>query len=279
MANSTDGDANACWSKSLENRGIRLRFTSIATGLLITAFLMMASPGMAQDNVLHVAFNELPPWKVLNEDGYPGGIDIQMLSMLAEEVGCRIEFLNYPFKRGLSMMEAGEVDLMVGVLRRPEREEFLHFITPAYKTTSDKAFFVRKDQKHTIKRYEDLRHLRIGTGLGSKYFPRFDADNLLDKRPAKTGELSFKMLQAGRIDTVIMTESTGEYRLAKLGMDQDIVKADYAHRQQQNVYMVLSKKSVHAHRIDDFNRAMEKLVKAGSMKKIKAEFYRDLAQQ
>lgn len=244
-----------------------------ALSLLI---VLLASPAAAQDKVLRVAFNELPPWKIINEQGEIGGIDIELLHLLAKEVGCRLKFVGLPFKRGLKMLEIGEIDIMVGVLKRPDREEYLHFIEPAYKESSDKAFFVLKGREGLIKNYEDLYRVRVGTELGVKYFSQFDADKRIEKYAVKSTELGLRMLEADRIDTFILTESTGDYNIAKQDKKHIIRKANFAHRKYQPVYMVLSKQSPLAHMLDDFNQAMEKLVKTGTHETLTTRFYEEL---
>lgn len=256
-----------------------LKSISSIIAFLIAILLIVPGPAMAQDNLLRVAFNEHPPWKVINNEGQPDGIDIELLRILAEEMKLRIKFIHVPFKRGLKMLEIGEVDIMTGVLRRSERDAYLHFIEPAYKNQSHKAFFVLKGREFLVQKYTDLHHLRVGTSIGGKFFPQFDEDKAIRKYPVKNAELNIKMLQAKRIETFIMTESTGEYWIAKLRQGQSIGKAPYAHREKQNVYMVLSKKSIHSQRLDEFNLTMNKLVQAETMKRIKARFFQALAGQ
>jgi polar amino acid transport system substrate-binding protein len=69
------------------------------------------------------------------------------------------------------------------------------------------------------------------------------------------------MLLAGRIDAVVMTESVGEYRLERLGLSDQIGTADYVHREDQDVFLVLSKQSAFASRLDEFNRVAAELVR------------------
>lgn len=242
-------------------------------------FLLLSLPAPAGPNTLKVAFSEHEPWKILDRNGRPDGIDIRLLRTMAEEMGLELRFAHYPFKRGLKMLETGEIDLMVGVLRRPDREAYLHFIEPPYKNSSNKAFFVRKGDEGRIRTYEDLYSLRIGTGLGAKYFPRFDHDRFIDKHPVSDPDLNIRMLLAERVDAFVMTESTGEFRVAQQGKLDEISKAEYVHRESQGVYMVLSKSSRLAGRIGEFNQTMRKLVEAGAMDAIKQRFYEDLAQQ
>ena len=80
------------------------------------------------------------------------------------------------------------------------------------------------------------------------------------------------MLLAGRIDAFITTETPGDYRLARLGLGDRIAKARYVYRKKQDVYMILSRRSPHASRLDEFNQAMESLVEQDEFERIKKEF-------
>lgn len=183
-----------------------------------------------------------------------------------------IEYVHLPFKRGLKMVEHGEIDLMIGVLRRPEREAYAFFLTPPYKNQTNKAFYVLKGKEDIITRYEDLRSLKIGTQLGGRYFPRFDADTSIEKWGVKSTDLCVKMLLARRIDAFINTETAGDYRIAKLGMSDVIGKAEYVYEEQQDVYMILSKQSPYASRVAEFNEAITDLVEQGQFERIRKEY-------
>jgi polar amino acid transport system substrate-binding protein len=232
-----------------------------AACLAVLAALLMPGVALADGHVLRVAFNEMPPWKMRDASGTPAGPDIDFLNAVAGRMGLTVEYVELPFKRGLKMLEIGELDLMTGVLRRPEREQYLHYIQPAYKKVSDKAFFVLRGREASIVRHEDLYGLRIGTNLGGRYFPQFDDDSRIGKHPVATPELSFRMLLAERIDAVVMTESVGEYRVEQLGLSDRIGKARYVHREDQDVFLVLSKRSGFAPRLDEFSRVAAALLR------------------
>lgn len=242
--------------------------------------LLIAAPVHARQksDTLRVAFNELPPWKVLVDNGQPGGIDIDFLELVAHRMGLEIEFTILPFKRGLKMLEIGEVDLMVGILRRPDRERIYHFVEPAYKTNSDKAFFILKGSEGLITSHEDLHTLTVGTQLGTKYYPRFDTDTAITRSAVKEIDLNIKMLLAGRIDTFIVTETVGDYHVAHLKLDHRIAKAKFAHRKQINVHMAISKRSRYAARLDEFNAVVRELLDQGEFERVKAEFLQNEAE-
>jgi len=251
-------------------------------GIILIAFLMLflfpTPQAWAQSNTLRVSFNTLPPWKIEKTNGLITGIDIEFLRLIAERMDLNIDFTPLPFKRGLKMLEVGDIDLMVGVLKRQDREKYAHFITPPYKTYSNKAFYVLKGNEWTIQCHEDLRNLVVGTQIGAKYYPEFDEDNAIRKFPVKDRKLNIKMLQAGRIHAYIATESVSDYHLGKRGLNKDIVKAQFAYRKNQDVHMALSMKSPLAKRLEEFNRVTEELLNDGAFERIKNEILKQSVQ-
>ncbi|MUM78559.1 transporter substrate-binding domain-containing protein [Pseudodesulfovibrio sp. F-1] len=245
--------------------------------VLAAVAVLAAAPGtLAGDKaVLRVSFNSLPPWKVLNPDDEPAGIDVELLEMLAQRMGLTVEYVHYPFKRGLKMMESGEIDLMTSILRRPEREMYLHFIEPPYKNETCKAFYVLKGREHVISSHADLRGLRVGTILGVGYYPEFDGDPGIDRYPVASIELNIRMLLAGRIDAFISTESSGDYRIAAAGLGDKVSKVVHVYREPQNVHMALSRRSPHAARLDEFNRTMADLVAEGAVDRARERLFRE----
>ncbi|MFC6683149.1 transporter substrate-binding domain-containing protein [Marinobacter koreensis] len=51
---------------------------------------------------------------------------------MARLLGWQVRFREAPFRRVLLMMEQGEVDIMLGPLKTPEREKKLAYVAPAF---------------------------------------------------------------------------------------------------------------------------------------------------
>jgi polar amino acid transport system substrate-binding protein len=226
--------------------------------------------------VIRLAFSEHPPWKLILENGEIGGIDTDFFRLIASKMNLKVEIVQIPFKRGLAMLKAGTVDCMTGVLKRSEREQYLYFLDPPYKTSSNKAFYLEKGKGHLVKKYEDLYNLRIGTGIGAKYFPRFDQDTKLKKEVAPKVILCLRQLERRRIDVWIHTETTGDYLILKNGYQDKVEKAPYVYKNSINVYIVLSKKSTFVDRIDEFESYIKMFVEDGTLKKIQDAFFSNI---
>ena len=138
---------------------------------LALAGLLLVSFGLGWAEDLIVPMDPWPPWKLVDPNSWevdPQGIDNRLIETLLDSYNqafgadLRASYRGYPWKRALDMMEKGDADLISGILRRPEREEYLVFLEPPYKTRSAKVFYVRKGERDRIRDYEDLHDLKIG---------------------------------------------------------------------------------------------------------------------
>ena len=235
--------------------------------LLLLAFFIHVPirNSMAADII--VPINHFPPWKITNT-GNIEGININLTRRLLSRIGEKPVFISRPWKRCLTMMKKGQADLMNGILKRPEREEYLIFLEPPYKTKSTKAFYVLKGKSSLIKQYEDLQNLNIGTTLGSKFFHRFDDDTTLKKEIVKNNDLNIKKLIAGRIDTFIATETVADYQIAQKGLQDQIEKAEFIYSYPISVYFAVAKSSPLAKRIPELSAALKDMVDSGEVDSI-----------
>lgn len=235
-------------------------------------FFLSSPPARAQErDVLRVQFSRMTPWKIGNP-GKERGVDIDFMRELADRLHLDVQFVHVPFARGLELMRKGEIDLMTGVLKTLEREEFLLFIEPAYDSSSNKAFFVRREDRDTVRRFDDLYGKRIGTTFGTRYFPRFDNDMKLTKEPVRKALLNLEKLKNHRLDVVALSEVTGRLLLRKNRFADCIVQAPYVYQAENKVYMVLSETSRFAPRLKEFNAVMRELTEAGRREQIKIRY-------
>lgn len=242
---------------------------------LLPALLLLFSTAALADQAV-IPVDHFPPWKIVRDQQF-SGIDIELVTALLREAGVSPRFFQCPWSRGLKMIETGEADILTGVLRRPEREAFMHFIDPPYKTRSNKAFYIRRDAPD-IAVYEDLRGKCIGVQRGAKYFKRFDGDSTLVKQKIHTNRLNFKKLVAGRIDALVVTESLGDYLLAKLDLRKTITKASFRHDRKVPVHFAVSQRSWLMDRVGELEAAARRMRSSGEFERIIREFYERLGQ-
>jgi polar amino acid transport system substrate-binding protein len=214
-----------------------------------------------------------PPYCIGGENDKPEGIYITIMEELLKPLGAVPKFLIVPFKRALALLSDGQADAMIGLFRSPEREKYLHFLNPPYRTNSFKAFYVAKGRGAEIKTYQDLYKLQaIGVGSGAKFFSPFDEDTKLKKDEAPNGLIGLKKLLSGRLDAVLLTEDSGDYLLANFHLQDKVEKAQFKHSEVAPSYICLSKKSPWMAREKELSDRLAQMVKDGRIEEIRREY-------
>ena len=95
--------------------------------LIGSAYLPKAS--YAQE--LIVAIDDFPPWNITTSEPI-SGINVDILTELSQRLDLQLSFIKCPWKRCLKMMRSGQVDIIPGLLKRAEREEYMEYINPPY---------------------------------------------------------------------------------------------------------------------------------------------------
>lgn len=241
----------------------------VAIQAVFGVWLALANPLKAVELDVTVGFSHFPPWQIADEGTFVGGIDYQVLSALQNElirshdIDLTFSYYYCPLKRCLMMMEKGQLDLKTGLLHRPEREDFMHFITPTYQEYVSKAFYLHAHARHEINRYEDLAALRVGLSRASVNFPKFDADTDLSKMEVSGTSKGLKMLVAGRFDAFIGTELVTDYVIRERKLTPFIRKAAYKYKKRNPGFFGVSKKSELALYLPQLTEAMRTIVDKG----------------
>lgn len=247
-----------------------MRLTFLTIALTVSLLAALASSSAAE--TLIVGGSSLPPWNT-NANGQPEGADVEIIKALAASLGLDVEFRFEPFKRLLENMKSGEIDMMAGLLRRPDREEYIYFIDPPYKTKSNKAFFVLKGKEDSISSYADLAGKTIGIRTETIYFEPFDSDASILKEAVPDNDSNIRKLLAGRIDAFLITDATGDYYVAKEGAQDKIVKARYMYNENNPVFMGFSKKSKLIDKKDAIVSALSQMINNGEVDKIIRNYF------
>ncbi len=229
----------------------------------------------------------LPPTSLWAKDtlisskikGYEDTFISVISQAIADKLGLELQLRKPTFGRALLLLRDGDSDIHVGSLKRPEREVYLHYIEPPFARYVSRVFVVAKGQHSSIQRYEDLYGLRIGTTQGSKYFPRFDEDTRLRKQVVGGYNQNIGKLLRGRIDAFISPEVFAIEMIASKGLSDKLEFADYVHRQEDPIYIVLSKKSpLMATRGEEVESVIREMIESGEIRTLIEQYHisRDL---
>jgi len=246
--------------------GRNFRFTGLSA-LIVCCFLLVVvpMPSKAKECLATAVSKE-----------HCNSVVVVILKAVARKLDADLTIRHAPFARRLSWMRTGEIDLMGGLLKRPEREDYIYYVMPPYVTKNRKVFFVRKRDPALITCYEDLYGYKIGTKIGSRYFPRFDRDPDIVKEPTRSVALNFKKLVDGRIDAVVYSLRSGLLKLHEMNLVDQVVVADYVYLEDNPVYIGISMKSPLLYHRDKLENAVREMVDSGEVKTIIADYYADL---
>jgi len=221
-----------------------------------------SSPANAQE--IKLAAMHWPPWVIIDQDRNASGVVIDIVQELADLLAFELVVLPCSRVRCLRLMKEGKSDLMGTLLRRPERELFLHYLEPEYKI-SDKLIYLNKNSPIKINQYQDLYTLdSIAIVEGTKYAPKFDEDKKLPRYSATQELQQLMLLNNKRVQALIMDEAVADYLIAKHNLNGRFIKAYRFANNQKKSYITLSRKSAYAKQKEKFDEAMQKIISSGA---------------
>lgn len=226
---------------------------------VLTAILLLV-PLLTTAKVIKLGVDQWPPYSVVSDD-FIGGIDIDVVKYIANQIDHEIEIILCPWKRCLRMIEKGDVDMLTSLLRNKEREQFIDFLSPAY-YVSNKVFYVLANSDVVINSYQNLEKLIIGTGLGQINDDTFDNDKRLRKIPIVNEEKLIDMLIKKRVDTFLSVENYADYIIEHQGLTSTIQKSSFRFGSTK-AHMGLSKKSHLKSQLSELNALLKEMVNGG----------------
>lgn len=163
----------------------------VLTLVLVMAFGITACGG-GDDTPTYIVATECtyPPFDTIDENGNPIGIDMDIMSAIAEDQGFKVEFKDMPFDSIIPAIQSGSADIIAAGLwcDPPERREQVYFNTPYY--TGGEALLVAIDNDEiTCKEDLTINH-KAASQLASAY-----GDTLLEME--ENGHLGAAVLLPG----------------------------------------------------------------------------------
>lgn len=173
------------------------------------------------------------------------------------------------------MIRIGEADIIIGIAKQTDREEYMYFISPPYKELFSTAFYTRKGQKgqpHPIQRYEDLYNLEVGMIRGGLYFDRFDQDQKIIRIEVTKEIQLLNMLDKGRLDVIIGNDLNIEYLIQARGFSEKFDKSPFKVESYTPTYISISKKSKFIEIIPLLEVSLKNMVESGEIEEIEQTY-------
>lgn len=202
------------------------------------------------------------------------GLDVELIGAMAERAGCELEWQQGSWASMLQLVHSGDLDLLAGATRTPEREEFARFSEP-YRQESF-LIFVRADEldKWSGTPLTELLENGFRLGLTHGYIYGDKVTQVLaDSRwqdqlvEVPVGELNFLNLMDFNIDGFLedpFVAASIENR-RDWGMDFEALPLDL---HSGEVHLMFSKASVDAATVERFNEALDELRESGEHQRI-----------
>lgn len=148
--------------------------------LLFLVFLSFQWKAIAHD-IVKVAVHIEPPAADLVDNKFVGR-NVDVARTLIGALGKEVQFVQCPFAPCFSMLQKGDVDMLIGLRKTKERQETISFLSsPMYYQHFPLRFYVNTKNVIKIDTYEDLEGLTVGVLRSGSYFERFDKDKELIK--------------------------------------------------------------------------------------------------
>lgn len=166
-----------------------------------------------KEKVLRVGTNpEFKPFEYVGEGGKPEGFDIDLMNMIGEELGYKIEWKTMSFDGLIPAMKNGEIDLIIaGMSVTEERKAAVDFTDEYYLS---KFAYVKLKDNPSLTDLEGIQGKKLGAQLGTiqEQEARRISDNTVVNEAITSLilELKNKNLDALVLEDVVASAYVGE---------------------------------------------------------------------
>lgn len=198
----------------LKAAGLALAGVALPAGAVTLATPALARPTDPLWRL--VAMDYFPPFNFV-QDGRFGGIDIDILSEAARDMGVRIDFVPLPWRRAMMAFQSGEVDGMFQLTPTPQRFRDWCMTGPLRATRMVFATLAGSP----ITDFAGLQTLRgrtIGIVNGFTYTSEFNAAGHFTREGSVDDETSLRKLLLGRVDLMLGGQPNILHAAATLGV-------------------------------------------------------------
>ncbi|MCF6096346.1 transporter substrate-binding domain-containing protein [Thermovorax subterraneus] len=156
----------------------------------------------------------------MDENGEYRGFDIDIMNAISLYCGFEVEYVPMDWNEAVKALEAGAVDVVLGMGKTPEREKRYDFSKPIL--INSRVIFVRKDN-FLINSLDDLKGKRISVPAGDIVEEIVSGLEGADVIRESTQEKALQNLVDGKVDAFIGNKYSGLYNIQK-NKYHDIVK-------------------------------------------------------
>ena len=162
--------------------------------------------------VLKVAVTTLTEPRCFVKDGQITGMNVELLSMMAYDLGMQVEFQDMDFKAMIDSLQSGNSDVIAAMYNTPERAEKVDFTAGYF--PNPQVFVVREDRlevgtttDQTITDNDELNGKRVGFITGMVHIDNFRPLYQADEYEFNDFSSMLEALKADKIDAMLTSQS------------------------------------------------------------------------
>lgn len=214
------------------------------------------------------------PYQYHNKKQELVGLDFDIFNAIAKEAKINVTFTELPWKRHLQYIKTGEMDIAMGASHSPDREETAYFTLPYRHEKVN--LFVKKGTANKIHlaTLSDLSNSNYMIGVEGGYFYGKEYQKLITTKEFYTHindvidlEQNVTLLLKGHIDGFLVDPVTMKAFAEKYSV-QDEFEIHPLKIYQDDIHIMLSRKSCSVETLNKINLAITKLTENGEMSKI-----------
>lgn len=231
------------------------------------------------DCSMTMGWEQWKPFQYRDDESILTGFDIELVRAVFTDLGCRLDFKEINWARGIVETRSGEMDVLPHADYTDERADWAYF-SDAYREVSQ-VLFVKPggSQMYPFKEPSDIMgsDFRMGVGRGVYIGEEFaelmaDAEFMKHIVHIPTDEMQqYKMLHAGRVDGYVRT-ATAMKSLQELLGEELRLEIHPLPILTSRQHFLFGKKSVSKHFVDRFNASLEKIIETGIYADLESRF-------
>ena len=195
--------------------------TRLFAGIVVCSALLIASTGYGEAKKLRVAYTDWFPY-TYEENGAAAGFEIEIFDAVIKQMQLEAEYTQYPWKRCLMSLEHGQADVLISLLKTPEREGYTIYPETSISISKTMLFTTLDKTIEFSGSYQDLKGYTIGVIMGFSYGEAFDSADYLTKDEAADAPMLIAKLLKGRDDVAVENQVVVKASALKMGVQDQL---------------------------------------------------------
>lgn len=219
-----------------------------------------------KEQILRLGVNNWYFWRS-NMNNHFEGADVDIWSEIAKRNNLQIEYVAISNLKHLERaMKNDSIDAFVSMRKNMEREKYMNFIEPPFRTKVKYLTFVKSKSNIEVNQLEDMHGLKIAL-IGGNY-GLIDNDTSIEKKIISWNvSQGFNGLINDSVDIIHVNQWLAEWFLQNGEYDSQIKLTPYSYSEYHSCYMVMSKKAAPKWE-KVFGQTLQKMIDDGTMKRI-----------